>query len=179
MRGAALLLALWAGVLASAAADDPIRRALLSSAATIYSNGERAEGERACSASEQANRGAAGRAHRPPLAQPPGNRSSAPPGTLPPARIAGQLEWRSWSWGLSYLNLRDASAPMQGSREAMCLGVMPFGALSLRSAMPFALEGALGLYMRAASNTTAAAALGGLELQVGGAHGSRVPAARV
>lgn len=62
---------------------------------------------------------------------------------------------------------------MPGARAALCLAVQPFGALSLRSAVPFAIEGALGFYIRGNGNT-APAALGGLEMQVGGG-GLRLP----
>lgn len=77
----------------------------------------------------------------------------------------GNLEWRSWSWGLSSLNVRDAGKPMPGARAALCLAVQPFGALSLRSSVPFSLEGALGFYIRGNGNSSAAQ-LGSLEMQV-------------
>ncbi|KAI7846475.1 hypothetical protein COHA_000010 [Chlorella ohadii] len=76
----------------------------------------------------------------------------------------GNLEWRSWSWGLSSLNVRDASKPMPGARAALCLAIQPFGALSLRSSVPFSLDGALGFYIRGNGNSSAAQ-LGSLEIQ--------------
>ncbi|KAL4457715.1 hypothetical protein ABPG75_012580 [Micractinium tetrahymenae] len=94
----------------------------------------------------------------------------------------GDLAWRSWSWGLSQLSLRDPSNPMPGARASLCMSVQPFGALSLRSPMPFALEGGvLGFYLRANSNSTAtadaaagaAASLGALELQFESSQPSR------
>jgi hypothetical protein len=45
----------------------------------------------------------------------------------------GDLEWRSWSWGLRQLNLQDTEKAMPGARAAMCLSVQPFGALSLKA----------------------------------------------
>ncbi len=84
----------------------------------------------------------------------------------------GNLEWRSWSWGLSSLNVRDASKPMPGARAALCLAIQPFGALSLRSSVPFSLDGALGFYIRGNGNSSAAQ-LGSLEIQVGAAGGDR------
>ncbi|PSC71533.1 E3 ubiquitin-ligase HECW2 [Micractinium conductrix] len=87
---------------------------------------------------------------------------------------SGVLEWRSWSWGVSGLNLRDASFPMPGARSSLCMGVQPFGALSLRSPMPFGLDAGalLGFYIRASNSSAAAssaaapaAQLGALELQ--------------
>lgn len=59
---------------------------------------------------------------------------------------------------------------MPGARAALCLAVQPFGALSLRSAVPFALEGALGFYIRG-NGATSPAALGALEMQVGAGGG--------
>lgn len=47
--------------------------------------------------------------------------------------INGDLEWRSWSWGLRQLNLQDTERAMPGAHAAMCLSVQPFGALSLKS----------------------------------------------
>lgn len=61
------------------------------------------------------------------------------------------------------------------------MSVQPFGALSLRSPMPFALEGGvMGFYLRGDSNATdpasaaaAAASLGALELQFESSQPSR------
>jgi hypothetical protein len=96
----------------------------------------------------------------------------------------GLLEWRSWSWGLASLNVKDSSAPAPGARSAMCLGVQPFGALSLKSSMPFEMEnGVLGFYIRgnggnggnsnASASAAAAAGLGRLELQLESSSPSR------
>ncbi|PRW55888.1 hypothetical protein C2E21_5030 [Chlorella sorokiniana] len=84
----------------------------------------------------------------------------------------GNLEWRSWSWGLSSLNVRDAGKPMPGARAALCLAIQPFGALSLRSSVPFSLEGALGFYIRGNGNSSAAQ-LGSLEMQFESSSPSR------
>lgn len=51
-----------------------------------------------------------------------------------------------------------------GERFALCLSVQPFGALSLKSNIPFALDATLGFFMRGSGNTSAAA-LSSLELQ--------------
>ena len=75
--------------------------------------------------------------------------------------------------GLASLNTKDASAPAPGARAAMCLAVQPFGALSLKSTMPFEMQdGVLGFYIRSnsgngnsssnSSGSSAAAAAGGL-----------------
>lgn len=55
------------------------------------------------------------------------------------------------------------------------MSIQPFGALSLKSSMPFPLEGALGFYIRGRANTTTEA-LGALEVQASvdglvGVHG--------
>ena len=103
--------------------------------------------------------------------------SSSP--SVGPIYSNGNLEWRSWSWGLSSLNVRDAGKPMPGARAALCLAIQPFGALSLRSSVPFSLEGALGFYIRGNGNSSAAQ-LGGLEMQASGGcstgRGKEVPA---
>jgi hypothetical protein len=98
----------------------------------------------------------------------------------------GLLEWRSWSWGLASLNMKDASAPAPGARAAMCASVQPFGALSLKSAMPFEMQdGVLGFYIRgnggnggssnasASASAAAAPGLGRLELQLESSSPSR------
>lgn len=83
--------------------------------------------------------------------------------------------WRSWSWGLSYFSTKDGEAPLQGSRYSLCLQVQPYGALSLKSSVPFSLNGILGFYIKggagadsAADNSSSAALgfdVGDLELQ--------------
>lgn len=165
-----LLLLLAAGRAWARHDDSPARALLASTASSIYRDGE------GVASAEQP----ASKLDRPrwwladgclPLLSHPAPLSPYHYPCTPPA-IAGQLSWRSWSWGLSSLNVRDGSAPMPGARLAMCAAVQPFGALSLRSAAPFPLEGALEFFIRG-SNTTAEA-LGSLELQVGnGAAGGR------
>lgn len=62
----------------------------------------------------------------------------------------GSLEWKSWSWGTSYMSLKDPSfPPSPGSKSSLGLLLQPFGALSLKSPVPFSLSGGvLGLYLR-------------------------------
>lgn len=77
----------------------------------------------------------------------------------------GDLRWKSWSWGTSYMSLKDPSNPSPGSRSSLGIQLQPFGALSLRSPVPFSLSGVLGLYLRSSPGAGEAYPVGALELQ--------------
>ncbi|RMZ57044.1 hypothetical protein APUTEX25_002276 [Auxenochlorella protothecoides] len=80
-----------------------------------------------------------------------------------------QSGWGSWSWGTKTLNLQDSGNVMSGSKYALCATLAPYGAVSLKSNIPFTLDGILGLYIHSTGGATTSSntsfSLGDLELQ--------------
>jgi hypothetical protein len=98
----------------------------------------------------------------------------------------GQLQrtWSSWSWGLSYFNQHDGTAPAPGSTGSLCIAVQPFGALSLRTSRPFAVgQTVMGMHVRGNATSGGSAQerqalLGGLEIQLEGGSGGQYAVSR-
>jgi hypothetical protein len=95
-----------------------------------------------------------------------------------------QPTWSSWSWGLTYINYNDGSAPAPGSAGSLCFDVHTFGALSLRTTQPFSVDGAmLGMHVRGNMSTPGSAAarqeqLAGLEVQLEAGQGGEYRVSR-